>query len=64
MAIDKKYFSWQNIDEMCTKLVLDINRDSNWHPEYLIGITRGGNIPATIMSHMLDVRGEAPVPPS
>lgn len=59
MTIDKHYFSWQNIDEMCTKLVLDINKDTNWQPEYIVGITRGGNIPATIMSHMLDVRGEA-----
>ena len=44
---------------MSTKLVLDINKDTNWQPEYIVGITRGGNIPATIMSHMLDVRGEA-----
>jgi hypoxanthine phosphoribosyltransferase len=28
-------------------------------PEYVVGITRGGNVPATIISHMLDVRCEA-----
>lgn len=59
MAVKKHYFSWQNIDEMSTKLVLDIQRDENWKPDYIIGITRGGNIPATIISHMLNVPAEA-----
>ncbi len=57
--VDKHYFSWQNIDEMCTKIVLDINKDEHWRPDYIIGITRGGNIPATIISHMMNIRGEA-----
>ena len=30
-----------------------------WRPDYIVGITRGGNVPATILSNMLDVRGEA-----
>ena len=30
-----------------------------WHPDYIVGITRGGNVPATILSNMLDVRCEA-----
>jgi hypoxanthine phosphoribosyltransferase len=30
-----------------------------WKPDYIVGITRGGNIPATIISQMLDVRCEA-----
>ena len=57
--VDKHYFSWQNIDEMCTKIVLDVNKDEHWRPDYIIGITRGGNIPATIISHMMNIRGEA-----
>jgi hypoxanthine phosphoribosyltransferase len=31
----------------------------NWHPDYIIGITRGGNVPATILSNMLNIRCEA-----
>jgi hypoxanthine phosphoribosyltransferase len=30
-----------------------------WRPDYIVGITRGGNIPATIISNMLGVRCES-----
>jgi xanthine phosphoribosyltransferase len=30
-----------------------------WRPDYIVGITRGGNVPATVLSNMLGVRGEA-----
>ncbi|SVA43966.1 uncharacterized protein METZ01_LOCUS96820 [marine metagenome] len=30
-----------------------------WVPEYIVGITRGGNIPAAILSNMLDIRCES-----
>ena len=59
MTIDKHYPVGKTSTRCVPKLVLDINKDTNWHPEYIVGITRGGNIPATIMSPMLDVPGEA-----
>ncbi len=31
----------------------------NYKPDYIVGITRGGNIPATIISNMLDIPCEA-----
>ena len=31
----------------------------NYMPDYIVGITRGGNIPATILSNMLDIPCEA-----
>ena len=31
----------------------------NWRPEYIVGITRGGNVPATIISNMTGIRCEA-----
>jgi xanthine phosphoribosyltransferase len=27
----------------------------NWRPDYIVGLTRGGLIPAVYMSHMLDI---------
>ena len=27
----------------------------NWRPDYIIGITRGGNVPATIISNMTGI---------
>ena len=29
-------------------------RDDNWEPDLIVGLTRGGLIPAVILSHMLD----------
>ena len=54
----KVYYSWQDIERQCQSIVNQIARDS-WLPDYIVGITRGGNIPAAIISHMLNVRCEA-----
>ena len=56
--IKKHYYSWQDIENACTNIVLQMYKD-NWRPDYIVGITRGGNVPATILSNMLGVRGEA-----
>ncbi len=32
---------------------------STWRPDYIVGITRGGNVPATIISNMTGIRCEA-----
>jgi len=31
----------------------------NWRPDYIVGITRGGNVPATIISNMTGISCEA-----
>lgn len=39
-------------------LVLDICRQiskSNWKPDYIVGISRGGLVPAVMLSHYLDI---------
>jgi hypoxanthine phosphoribosyltransferase len=45
----KHYYSWQNIQgaviEMARQLVAD-----KWMPDYIVGITRGGAIPAVLLS--------------
>ena len=50
----KHYYSWQDIETMCTSVVKQICRDS-WMPDYIVGINRGGLIPGVILSHMLGV---------
>ncbi len=45
-----------NIEDIKTQ-VLDIAQQiyaSNWRPDYIVGITRGGLIPATMLSHYLE----------
>jgi len=56
--IKKHYYSWQDIEDACVNIALQMFKDS-WMPDYIVGITRGGNVPATILSNMLGVRGEA-----
>jgi len=58
MSIKKHYYSWQDIEDACVNIALQMYKD-NWRPDYIVGITRGGNVPATILSNMLGVRGDA-----
>ena len=54
----KHYYSWQDIENMCSSIVLQMFAD-NWRPDYIVGLTRGGNVPATIISNMTGIRCEA-----
>lgn len=54
----KHNYSWQDIERMCVSIVNQMYKD-NWKPDYIVGITRGGNIPATIISNMTGIRCEA-----
>ena len=56
--IKKKYYSWKDVENMCTSIVSDMYNDS-WRPDYIVGITRGGNVPATIISNMTGIRCES-----
>ena len=56
--IKKHYYSWQDVEKACVNIALQMYKD-NWRPDYIVGITKGGNVPATILCNMLGVRGEA-----
>jgi len=56
--IKKHYYSWQDVERACLSIALQMYND-NWKPDYIVGITRGGNVPATILSNMLGIRCEA-----
>ena len=56
--IKKHYYSWQDIETMCTEIVTTMYT-SKFTPDYIVGITRGGNIPATIISNMTGIPCEA-----
>lgn len=47
-------FEWDEIEKMCMKIVTQMYTD-HWYPDYIVGITRGGNIPATIISQLISV---------
>ena len=56
--IKKKFYSWQDVEKMCVEIVNKMYADC-WRPDYIVGITRGGNVPATIISNMTGIRCEA-----
>ena len=54
----KKFYSWSDVERMCVSIVNQMYKD-NWRPDYIVGITRGGNVPATIISNMTGIRWES-----
>ena len=56
--IKKHYYNWNDIETMCVSIVNQMYAD-NWRPDYIVGLTRGGNVPATIISNMTGIRCEA-----
>ena len=56
--IKKHYYSWTDVERMCVSIVNQMYAD-NWRPDYIVGLTRGGNVPATIISNMTGIRCEA-----
>ena len=52
--MNKLYLNWKTIDQYCNKLAIQILK-SEWKPDYIVGIGRGGLVPAVILSHILDV---------
>ena len=55
---NKKFYTWVDVEIMCQQLLGQMYND-NWKPDYIVGITRGGNVPATILSNMTGIRCEA-----
>jgi len=56
--IKKHYYSWQDVEDACVNIALQMYKDE-WRPDYIVGITKGGNVPATILCNILGIRGEA-----
>ena len=54
MKTTKLLYSWQHLDQDIVKLALSVGR-SGWRPDYIVGISRGGCVPAVCLSHALGV---------
>lgn len=50
----KRTISWSEYQSLVNKICRDIGK-SNWRPDYVVGITRGGLLPAVMLSHYLDI---------
>jgi hypoxanthine phosphoribosyltransferase len=52
--MNKLHYDWQQIERWCNRIALDILK-TDWRPDYVVGLTRGGLVPAVLLSHLLDV---------
>lgn len=50
----KEYYSWKNIEGACLDLARQLIAD-NYKPDYIVGLTRGGLVPAVLLSQYLSV---------
>jgi hypoxanthine phosphoribosyltransferase len=50
----KIYMSWSQVEKQTNEILRQISL-SNWQPDYVVGITRGGLIPATLISQYLNI---------
>ena len=59
MAMIKKvHYTWKDIEHM----IMTINNlmfADNWRPDYIVGMTRGGLVPAVMMSNMTGIKMHA-----
>jgi len=53
--MNKLYLSNRDIEKGVHNIVTSMYAD-NWRPDYIVGITRGGLIPAVLMSHLTGIK--------
>jgi len=60
--VNKVHYTWKDIEHMLNT-INNLMFADNWRPDYIVGLTRGGLVPAVMMSnmtgimmHALDVR--------
>ena len=49
----KTYCDYSTVERYCLTILRDISRDE-WKPDYVVGITRGGLMPALLLSNWFD----------
>ena len=50
----KIYYTWQDVEGQTQEILRQIQRDA-WQPDYVVGLTRGGLVPANLISQYLEV---------
>lgn len=51
----KIYYSWKDVQGACLEISRQIN-NINWRPDYIVGITRGGLVPAVLISQYMGIK--------
>lgn len=53
--MDRLKITWDNLHADCKNIIDQIRRDASSNIEVVVGLMRGGTVPATIISHALDI---------
>jgi xanthine phosphoribosyltransferase len=53
----KIYHTWQDVEAQTQEILRQIHLDA-WRPDYVVGLTRGGLVPANLISQYLGCRME------
>ena len=48
----KVYYTWQDVENQTQEILRQIHHDA-WQPDYVVGLTRGGLVPANLISQYL-----------
>ena len=51
--MNKIYYTWQDVECQTQEILRQIHNDL-WRPDYVVGLTRGGLVPANLISQYLD----------
>ena len=55
--MNKLYYTWQDVERQTQEILRQIQSDG-WRPDYVVGLTRGGLVPANLISQYLGCRME------
>ncbi len=55
--MNKIYYSWHDVEHHTQEILRQIHADA-WRPDYVVGLTRGGLVPANLISQYLGCRME------
>jgi uncharacterized protein len=50
----KIYYTWQDVESQTQEILRQLQRNA-WRPDYVVGLTRGGLVPANLISQYLEV---------
>ena len=50
----KTYITWTNVENQTQEILRQLHQDG-WTPDYVVGLTRGGLVPANLISQYLEV---------
>lgn len=51
------HLTWRDVEQQVQTLCRELHSDQ-WYPDYIVGITKGGLVPATMIAHYLHCRME------